>query len=173
MASGPGSPARTVASTNAPSLPARWRTSAAETGSSRWASSIPSTSRRPPARSRSASELRRISSSVSSERTSSGISPAKAPSGTAAALRVAWTHATGAPAASARAQASRASRDLPTPASAITTTPLTPASARAAPIASSSASRPISGQTADAVVARSCTARVYAARGSATLPTWT
>ena len=53
-------------------------------------------------------------------------------------------------------------RDLPIPASAITTTPLTSASARAAAIASNSASRPISGQAADAAGTRSCTAGVYA-----------
>jgi hypothetical protein len=72
---------------------------------------------------------------------------AAAPRGTAAALRVACTHAVSAPSRSAAASASRASRDLPAPGPAMTTTPWQCSSARAAAMPASSASRPTSGQS--------------------------
>ena len=103
--------------------------------------------RRPPARSSSTSALCRIRSSVSSDRASSGISPANAPSGTAAALLVACTQPTSAPSRSAAACASRARRDLPTPAAALSTTPRHAASPRADAMSPSSISRPVSGHT--------------------------
>jgi hypothetical protein len=140
IASGHGSPERTVATVNAVPVSVRWSTSAADTGSSNCASSTPRTTPR------SASALRRISSSGSSERTSSGIRPANAPSGTLAALLVACAQWVIAPSPAAASSASRASRDLPTPAGALTTTP--GRSPRARAIAASSPSRPMSGQAA-------------------------
>src|SRR4029450_2451507 len=68
-----------------------------------------------------------------------------APNGIEAAARVAASHSTPHPAASARARASRAILVLPTPASPASTTPRAPVSARTADSTSSSAWRPTSG----------------------------
>ena len=122
-ASGSSSPVRTVTITKAALVSTRCRTSAADVPSSSCASSTPSTIGRPPARSRSRSAIPRITSSVLPATRSSGISAANAPSGTAAALRVACTHAVWQPSALAAATAWRARLDLPTPAAAPTTTP--------------------------------------------------
>jgi hypothetical protein len=62
-----------------------------------------------------------------------------------AALLVAWTHAVNAPERCASLSASRATRDLPTPAYAYSTTPLAPV-ARACAIVANSRSRPTTGQ---------------------------
>src|ERR1700750_2408089 len=145
IASGHGSPARTVASTNAAPDVARCKTSAAEIGSSSCASSTPITTSRPPARLRSSSPQRLISATMSSGRASSGTSSATAARGTAEALRVACTQSTNAPLRSAATCASLARRDFPTPASATRTTPWQRGLARADAIASSSRSRPTSG----------------------------
>ena len=98
------------------------------------------------------STLRRISSSVSSVRTSSGSSPASAPSGTVAALLVACTQSTTAPSPTAAAHASRASLDFPTPAFALITTPRQSGSALACAIRANSSSRPINGHRSGLVV---------------------
>jgi len=70
---------------------------------------------------------------------------ANGPRGTLAALRVAWIQTVAVPPCSAAASASRASRDLPTPASASSTIPGVP-TVRAAAMRSSSPARPINGQ---------------------------
>ncbi len=80
-----------------------------------------------------------------SERTSSPITPANAPSGIVEALRVAWTQIAGRPSAAAAAFASRASRDLPAPAGAYRITPAQSSRRRASAIRPSSLSRPTSG----------------------------
>ena len=74
--------------------------------------------------------------------------PAKAPSGTVAELRVACAQTARAPERWAAACASRARRDLPTPAPALTTTPRQSSSPIASAIRVSSASRPTSGHVA-------------------------
>ncbi len=147
IASGQGSPERTVATTKTPESVARCSTSAADAGSSRWASSTPRMIGRPAARSRSARALSRSSVKPWSERTDSGTRRANAPSGIIAALRVACTHSASVPSRSARNSASRPRRDLPAPASALTTTPQRPCAPARAIIASSS-SRPTSGHCA-------------------------
>ena len=86
-----------------------------------------------------------MSSSGSSERTSSGISAANAPSGIAAELAVPWAQYVSSPACSAALTTSRASRDRPMPAAPLMTTPMQAGSARAAAICSSSRSRPTNG----------------------------
>ena len=149
IASGHGSPARTVASTNAVPVVARCCTSVAEVGSRRCASSTPTTTGRPAARSRSAPAVPRRSDSVSSDRSPSASRPASAPSGSVAALRVACTQSTSAPSRSAAAIASRASRDLPTPAGPRSTTPSTSPARRTRLSRSSSSARPTSGQDLD------------------------
>jgi len=90
-----------------------------------------------------------MSSSASSERTSSGMSPAKALSGIVAELRVACAQTARAPERWAAACASRARRDLPTPAPALTTTPRQSASPMASVMRMSSVSRPTSGHVAE------------------------
>ena len=144
IASGHGSPTRTVATTKTSALVARCNTRVAETGSRSCASSTPSTTARPRARSCTASALPRSKASGSSARAPSGSKPAKAPSGIVRAHVVACTHRLMAPSCSAAASASRPSRVLPAPAVALITTPQQPRSAASAMRASSS-SRPTSG----------------------------
>ncbi len=86
----------------------------------------------------------------SSARASGGSISAHAASGTAAALRVPCTQHTMAPASAAAATASRASRDFPMPAGAVTTTAGQAPLVRTLAIRSSSWSRPVSGQACDA-----------------------
>ena len=75
MASGHGSPVRTVAMMNALPVTVRCSTSAADTGSSSCASSTPMTTLRPSARSASDSTLRRIRASASLEPDAVGHDP--------------------------------------------------------------------------------------------------
>ncbi len=147
IASGVGSPTQIVAITKAPAAVARCSSSAAEAGSSRCASSTATTTPRPWARSRSLSVLRRINSRGSTERTSSGIRAANAPSGTVAELRVPRVQYTRSPSDSAAASASRATRDRPNPTPLAITTPGQSASRRADAIRSSSTDRPVNGQS--------------------------
>jgi hypothetical protein len=146
--SGAGSPVRTVATTTAMPRIASWCTRAAEASSSRWASSTPSSSGCPRDRSASSSAVWRRASRGSSPRRSVGGSRWEtAPNGIEAAARVAASHSTSQPAASARARASRVSLVLPIPASPASTIPPARVSARLAASASSSARRPTSGHS--------------------------
>jgi hypothetical protein len=97
------------------------------------------------ARSLSASAHRWKTCSRSSAGAPTGTRPAKAPSGTDAAARVARTHSVAAPSARAPASASLASRVLPTPAAPLITTPQHRRSRRTAATHSSSSSRPMNG----------------------------
>ena len=127
IASGQGSPGRgTVATTNArpggrPGAARALPTPGPATARRRRRSPPPGR----PARSRSVVDAAAAFSStrIVRARTSSGRRPANAPSGTDAALLVACTQSVSAPSRPAAACASRASRDFPMPAAAVTTTP--------------------------------------------------
>ena len=147
IASGHGSPVRTVASTNAVLVVTRCKTSAADVSSRSWASSTSTTRLRSPA-ARNACAAARSRSSTRGARIvpAAGSKPPNAPSGTPEAARVASTSPTSQPCVRRRCAHSRASRLFPTPAAPARTMQLAPPSSTARVSASSSLARPTSGQ---------------------------
>ena len=149
---GSGSPDRTVATTEARALVARWRTSAADPSSRRCASSTTTTVRGWSPISAALSDVRscrRSGPAPSSATSMSGTHGAKAPKGMVAVARVARTVAVAMPASAIRSSSSVTSRDLPTPA-APATTQEEESSITDAARSSSSSIRPTSGHRASA-----------------------
>ena len=140
IASGHGSPVRTVRTSRTACSTASWWTSVAETSSSMCASSTSSSMRGPSARSAAPTRARAETAPASSSAFSQG---ANAPRGTSRDDADAVATATVSSVA-ARATSSRANRLLPTPAAPATTT--RPSRSRSDATARSSASRPVKGQ---------------------------
>ncbi len=115
----------------------------AEAGSSRWASSTPTATVRPAARSVNDTAAARITSSPP-PLVAGGNNRATAANGMVAADAVATHQSVSAPPASADASASRANRVLPTPGGPASTTP--PPSCNPARRSCNSCPRPTSGQ---------------------------
>lgn len=150
IGSGTVTPVRAVTTTVAAPVTASWWISAAEVESSRWASSTASRRRRPPACStRWRAACGRRWAAWEPGPSQAARSWPIAPSGMPDADRVAMTHRTAAPAASARSATARASRVLPTPGGPTRTTPVRCPSSSALRTAASSRSRPTNGQCRD------------------------